>query len=67
MQLGANELAKKLSARQSRNLSLARAELLERSRNPRHPLPPALAARLRAATSQVSQNVKSWPVILGLF
>ena len=67
MQLSANELANRISSRQSRNLNLARAELLERSRNPRHPLPPALAARLRAATSQVSKHVKPWPVVLGLF
>ena len=49
--LTSEELAKKLAARQSNNLALARATLMNANVN--QPLTPALAARLRAATEQV--------------
>ncbi|XP_068206730.1 uncharacterized protein [Palaemon carinicauda] len=56
MRLTPAELARKLASRQSSNLVLARAQLLEQSRRPgsHNPnLPPALAARLQAARQQI--------------
>ncbi|XP_064082243.1 uncharacterized protein LOC135198518 isoform X2 [Macrobrachium nipponense] len=60
MRLTPAELARKLASRQSSNLVLARAQLLEQSRRPgsHNPnLPPALAARLQAARQQTVDSV----------
>ncbi|XP_068206729.1 uncharacterized protein [Palaemon carinicauda] len=60
MRLTPAELARKLASRQSSNLVLARAQLLEQSRRPgsHNPnLPPALAARLQAARQQSVDSV----------
>ncbi|XP_037783961.1 putative uncharacterized protein DDB_G0291608 [Penaeus monodon] len=60
MRLTPTELARKLASRQSSNLVLARAQLLEQSRRPgvHSPnLPPSLAARLQAARQQSVESI----------
>ncbi|KAK7086102.1 hypothetical protein SK128_010807 [Halocaridina rubra] len=60
MRLTPAELARKLASRQSSNLVLARAQLLEQSRKPgsHSPnLPPSLAARLQAARQQSIDSI----------
>lgn len=55
MRLSKQEQAKKLASRQSHNLSIAKAELLDRSLHPgsSRPFSPALSAKLRASDSKV--------------
>ena len=60
MRLTPAELARKLASRQSTNMMVARAQLLEKSRRSGSQglsLPPDLAARLQAARQQVSKRL----------
>ncbi|CAL4061905.1 unnamed protein product, partial [Meganyctiphanes norvegica] len=60
MRLSPGELARKLASRQSSNLVVARAQLLEQSRGVGHRginLPPSLAARLQAARTQSVESI----------
>lgn len=60
MRLSPGELARKLASRQSCNLVVARAQLLDQSRGVGHrgiSLPPSLAARLQAARTQSVESI----------